>query len=466
MEQTYSKEVAEVIAQRFSYDYLEYREDGVYIHEGYVDNDPTELFSWTPACELEGPDAPDALTAPALPIPFTARELGAFFLHGVGAHIVGCYGGTYESGPDEGMLLGLGIRAGKAREALHAAYAAILDAQNAVGTLNEAKQNRAAELRKQYADEHGAAIEREKVMEREIVGKHKNGNPEFGDDIPRDEYLLRLARAKGAVANLKLQLLQTETEADAESSAWRKGMVRQLLQTQSTTPNPATMVVDETWKIETQNEHEKYRRLWRAVRLDEGEQRAMIEVLERNKATTASEMEARKKKLTELRAVLAQIIRRKDMLASSVDDSVNHAAENGCIIEEMAEMRAYAIPINATQRADEIREANEEIDALIASNTPFSLSMQDGSTSGGVEPAKAEPAKPLQRTAAQDAAILCEIQKLGYDPLALPKNPNGKPGVKAAIRAVLKGNSLFVGQSVFKHAWERLTARGDIEIKG
>ena len=147
----------------------------------------------------------------------------------------------------------------------------------------------------------------------------------------------------------------------------------------------------ETWDSLAQNGHEKYRRLWRAVRLDESEQRAMIEVLERNKATTASEMEVRKKKLIELRVELAQIIRRKDMLASSVDDSVKRAAEIGFVIEGMAELRAYAIPINATQRADEIRKANEEIDALIASNNPTSSTMQNGRASCGAEPAKAVP---------------------------------------------------------------------------
>lgn len=85
---------------------------------------------------------------------------------------------------------------------------------------------------------------------------------------------------------------------------------------------------------------------------------------------------------------------------------------------------------------------------------------------GGVKPAKAGPAKPLQRTAAQDSAILCEIEKQGYDPLALPKNLPGKAGVKAAIRAALSQNSLFTGETVFNKAWERLTARADIAIHG
>ena len=86
--------------------------------------------------------------------------------------------------------------------------------------------------------------------------------------------------------------------------------------------------------------------------------------------------------------------------------------------------------------------------------------------SGGVELDKTVPAKPLQRTAAQDSAILSEIEKLGYDPMALPKNPPGKPGAKAAIRIALAKSSLFTGARVFDKAWERLTSSGDIVIQG
>lgn len=74
--------------------------------------------------------------------------------------------------------------------------------------------------------------------------------------------------------------------------------------------------------------------------------------------------------------------------------------------------------------------------------------------------------KPLQRSAAQDMAILDEIRKQDYDPHALPKNQPGKPGVKAAVRAALNGNNLFVGSSIFDKAWERLTKSAEIVING
>lgn len=98
-------------------------------------------------------------------------------------------------------------------------------------------------------------------------------------------------------------------------------------------------------------------------------------------------------------------------------------------------------------------------------STPSNAPVVAVIASGDLQLDKVGPAKPLQRTAAQDFAILCEIKKQGYDPLALPKNLPGKPGVKAAIRASLSENSLFTGGTVFDKAWERLTARADIAIQ-
>lgn len=72
--------------------------------------------------------------------------------------------------------------------------------------------------------------------------------------------------------------------------------------------------------------------------------------------------------------------------------------------------------------------------------------------------------KPIQRGQAQDAAILETLKKMGHDPLQLPKNPAGKPGVKADVRKTLKDNPLFAGTTVFDGAWERLSKFGDIVI--
>lgn len=78
---------------------------------------------------------------------------------------------------------------------------------------------------------------------------------------------------------------------------------------------------------------------------------------------------------------------------------------------------------------------------------------------------EAAPAQPLQRTAAQEAAILTAIRQTGCDPLTLPKNEPGKPGVKNKIRAALNDNLLFVGKTVFDKAWGRLRQCGGIVDK-
>ena len=78
--------------------------------------------------------------------------------------------------------------------------------------------------------------------------------------------------------------------------------------------------------------------------------------------------------------------------------------------------------------------------------------------------ATTQKAKPVQRSAAQDAAILATLKAMDVDPLAVPKNPPGKPGTKAKVRTALEGDALFTGATVFDKAWERLTTRGEIVI--
>jgi hypothetical protein len=75
-----------------------------------------------------------------------------------------------------------------------------------------------------------------------------------------------------------------------------------------------------------------------------------------------------------------------------------------------------------------------------------------------------QTAKPVQRSAAQDAAILATLKAMGVDPLAVPKNPPGKPGTKAKVRTALEGDALFTGATVFDKAWGRLSTRGEIVI--
>jgi hypothetical protein len=68
---------------------------------------------------------------------------------------------------------------------------------------------------------------------------------------------------------------------------------------------------------------------------------------------------------------------------------------------------------------------------------------------------------PIQRAAAQNAAILAAIKNKGYQANSLPKHTSGKSGVKALIRAAVATNTLFQG-TVFDKTWERLRSSGEI----
>lgn len=69
--------------------------------------------------------------------------------------------------------------------------------------------------------------------------------------------------------------------------------------------------------------------------------------------------------------------------------------------------------------------------------------------------------KPVQRQAAQAAAVLDAIRAMGHNPLALPERKPGKRGVKADVRDALSNNPLF-GGTVFEKTWERLRAGDEI----
>lgn len=70
--------------------------------------------------------------------------------------------------------------------------------------------------------------------------------------------------------------------------------------------------------------------------------------------------------------------------------------------------------------------------------------------------------KPVQRSTAQELAILDAIRQLGHDPMRLPKNEPGKPGIKKQVSDALKRSPMFTGSTVFNKAWERMRRAGDI----
>jgi hypothetical protein len=116
------------------------RDDGVWLRR---EDQVMGQHHWTPACELDGPNAPDPLTTPALSPQFKARHLAVFMLGGWGYFLGERYGVIDERGvaidPEFDahafQLLGL-VSDVKPREALSAAWQILDDARKHVGELD------------------------------------------------------------------------------------------------------------------------------------------------------------------------------------------------------------------------------------------------------------------------------------------------------------------------------------------
>jgi hypothetical protein len=249
-QERYGKEVARIICQlTFMPEALVIRDDGVFVKDEYqeqvkawrMEGTPMgPLFVWRYSCDMDWPDAPDPLTTPSLPIPFTGHELAAFMLEGFGASIQ-WHLGSIDDGPNEEVLRNLGMQSTKVCKVLREAYILARNAQEVVGKPDHELEQRAYDLLDQSGDAYSQALERERAMERVITGK-EDGSLKFGGFIPRDEYLPRLTRAKESVAAQKAQARQAEEQANAKKRAWRRAMVRQLLQPKAPTPSPAPVV--------------------------------------------------------------------------------------------------------------------------------------------------------------------------------------------------------------------------------
>lgn len=220
---TYSREDAEVIFLDHGGQWLELKADGVHLRNKQLQFDPTQALHWKYVCELDGADSPNPLTAPCLPFPFTANQLAAFMLDGVGAVIPSVYG-NWENGPDQGMLDSMGVLAREPRRAMTEAYTAYMTAQGAVGPCPSSLEKRVGRLAKIHSYRNGKANKHEGV---------------FADGITSSESRTRRERAVASNLELWTQLNSARNEYEAAFNGWRNAMVRQLLQP-APALNPAT----------------------------------------------------------------------------------------------------------------------------------------------------------------------------------------------------------------------------------
>lgn len=213
--QRYGKQAFEAIISRHGcLELVDVREDGVWPSEACRVGDPTQRLLWVPACELEGPDAPDPLVAPGLPIPFTASELAAFTLDGIGTMVTELYGSTAD-GPYEEMLDALGPRGTKPKEAVRAAYAALREAEAVHGHFDEQLRTDAQRL----ADD---------AEEKNLEANDKEGLWEAG--ISEEEKRQRRDRASTSAAEWFERHEQAESRYHRAFARWRKEMAMHLLQ--------------------------------------------------------------------------------------------------------------------------------------------------------------------------------------------------------------------------------------------
>lgn len=113
------------------------------------------------------------------------------------------------------------------------------------------------------------------------------------------------------------------------------------------------------------------------------------------------------------------------------------------------------------RRRDQLQAFLPHIETLISS-----INESKGQPDEKVAPIEAP--KPVQRSAAQDAAVLEAIRQTGAEPTELPPYARGKSGIKKVIRDAVEANckKLFpCGGSVFDKTWERLLKAGDIAYR-
>lgn len=204
--------------------FLEFRDNvevpGVFISEPYVDMLPSgargieagRLLAWNPAVDLE--NGPDPATWPVLPATFSARDLAAFLVYGVGTFIHDFLG--TDGVLDESALKNVGgMRDEWARQALREAYELAGRARAVVGPLDDEAERAAVLLGRQLDDATDQANERERVFEPGISG---------------DEASARRDRAKAAVACLEKEFDGLKAKAEQKRERWRRDMVRALFE--------------------------------------------------------------------------------------------------------------------------------------------------------------------------------------------------------------------------------------------
>ena len=193
--------------------FIEITDEGVFYDAWLLElGGVTKCLRWKFHHELSGLEKPPS-TGPALTFPFTAEQLAAFMLDGLGLYFQYAFG-LFEEGPIKSVEIGGHEDDADAYEALRQAYRTYKQAQIFVKKCDSKLQLRAQELRQQLDDAITKANEQVKLWE---LG------------ISEDERRVRRERAKAFTADLEAEAKAVTEEADAAYKSWRKSVVHQLL---------------------------------------------------------------------------------------------------------------------------------------------------------------------------------------------------------------------------------------------
>lgn len=118
-------------------------------------------------------------------------------------------------------------------------------------------------------------------------------------------------------------------------------------------------------------------------------------------------------------------------------------------------LRLESIKRQTAERMGELESLRREMEALEEGEIQEEEIEEPG---GSLEDGLPSPPPGTQRW--QEDEILRVIRNLSYDPLSLPRNSPGKPGIKAEVREQLRPNQWLGAR--FRKAWERLRDSGRI----
>lgn len=193
------------------------RADGAWL----LPNAQLDEFNWVPACDLEPwPGSPDPLTTPALPFPFTAKQLAAFMLHGWGWFLASRFEGEDEKLDEVALkaLLG-GVRDAKAREAIIGAFDALARARRCVGVPHGGLRSAV-----QAAEAALASATKEAMR---LHDWRESG-------IAEQERSARVRKRKKLTAAAVGRLMAARAACEKQDETWRKSVVRWLLRPEGT----------------------------------------------------------------------------------------------------------------------------------------------------------------------------------------------------------------------------------------